>query len=143
MDSAKTWFALIAAAFVMTAASVADAQRIRVTVAPPAPRVEAQPVAPWGGAVWQPGHWRWTGRSWTWRPGRWVRQRRGYAYAEPRWVEQGGVWVYHPGGWRRQRGPVVVIGDQRPPPPTVVVQPPGVFVQQPAPPPTVRYDYPQ
>lgn len=131
MTSTKTFLSILAAGFVLCAASIADAQRIRVTVAPPAPRVEAQPVAPWGGAVWQPGYWHWNGRSWSWRNGRWMRPRRGYAYSHPRWVDQGGVWVYQPGGWRRERGAVVVVGHDAPQPPVVVVQQPGVIIQQP------------
>ena len=47
------------------------APSVVVQVAPPAPRLEPQPVAPLPGAVWIPGHWKGTRWGWKWKPGKW------------------------------------------------------------------------
>lgn len=104
MSAKSVLVSLLTAGVVVCGANLADAQLIRVRIAPPQLRVETQPEPEWGGAVWQPGHWRWNGRSWYWRRGRWLQPRGdGYYYSQARWIEQGGRWVYYSGGWRRHR----------------------------------------
>jgi hypothetical protein len=67
---------------------------------PPALQVEAQPVVPYQGAVWQEGHWYWRGR-WIWYPGRWAAPRQGWVWVPHHWVRAGYRWHYYPGHWRR------------------------------------------
>ena len=70
---------------------------LQVMTSPPAPppvQVEAVPPSPGGGAVWQPGHWQWTGiagSDWQWVSGQYV--------VPPAAVSQ---WV--PGHWEQQVG---------------------------------------
>jgi hypothetical protein len=52
--------------------SSAEAQVVRITVAPPAPRVEVRTVAPSPRHVWVPGHWRWHGNRHDWVGGHYV-----------------------------------------------------------------------
>ncbi|MBV9126577.1 MAG: YXWGXW repeat-containing protein [Verrucomicrobia bacterium] len=39
----------------------------------PAPIVERRPIAPFYGAVWVPGHWRWNGHRYVWARGHYRR----------------------------------------------------------------------
>lgn len=74
---------------------------VTVEVAPPAPMVEAAPAPPVTGAVWIPGHWRWSHHRHHWIPGRWSAPRPGYVWQAPRWSRHGHRWAYAPGYWDR------------------------------------------
>jgi hypothetical protein len=77
--------------------AVASAQ----TYAPPAAVVEVQPVAPYVGAVWTPGYWRWHRRHYVWVGGVWAAPRRGYVWAPHYWAPYRGGWRFHRGYWHR------------------------------------------
>ena len=63
--------------------------KVRVRLAPPAPRavVVARPARPGAAWVWRSGEWLWRDGSWQWRRAGWARPPRA-----------GVVWV--PGAWR-------------------------------------------
>ena len=69
-----------------------------VTVAPPAPRVEAVPVAPGPQYSWDPGRWAWNGASYEWVAGHYVARPR----AEAQWIA--GHWANGPNGWVWEEG---------------------------------------
>jgi hypothetical protein len=73
----------------MLAASAAEAARVYVSIAPPAPIVEVQTVAPGPGHVWVAGYHRWDGHAYIWVPGRWALPPRPHAV----WVA--GHWNHH------------------------------------------------
>ncbi len=88
------------------APSVANAQfevtmpGVRVAVAPPAPRVEVQPVRPSPAHVWIAGHWAWRGAAHVWLPGHWVLPPgAGYRWVPARWVQRGGQYDFFEGHW--------------------------------------------
>jgi hypothetical protein len=68
---------------------------------PPAERVEVVGVAPYPGAVWVRGHWRWNGYAHVWVAGHWQRPRAGYVWEPAHWVAGPGGWRFVPGHWRR------------------------------------------
>jgi hypothetical protein len=140
---AATFFACLAVS------SMAEAQGIRITVAPPAMRVEVRPAAPSVRHVWVPGFWRWGGGRHVWVAGRYaVPPATGRVWVDARWANEGGQWVYYEGRWASSAGVAVVPPT---PPPRVVVQPapapvvvhqapPPVVVVQPAPAPVIVHD---
>jgi hypothetical protein len=79
----------------------ADARGIIVTVEPPQPRVEVVPPAPYPGAVWSPGYYRWHHRRHVWVDGHYMRQRPGHSWHPHRWERDGRGWRMHRGGWHR------------------------------------------
>jgi len=82
------------------AATVAAQPRPPFPPVPP-PRAEVVPPSRGGRTVWQPGHWRWTGRSYVWVAGRWVTRGPQFAqYVPGRWVWTRGAWVWRPAHWR-------------------------------------------
>ena len=68
-------------------------REVLVAQAPPAVRVETQPVPPGPAYVWTSGYWRWTGAQYVWVPGTWI------ARPTPAAVWVAGHWVRRPGGW--------------------------------------------
>lgn len=77
------------------------AREVLVTQAPPAVRVETQPVSPGAGYVWTAGYWRWTGTSYVWVSGSWVLPPRQAAVWVPgHWVRRAGGWVWIAGHWQ-------------------------------------------
>lgn len=72
---------------------------VRISVAPPPPRVERVIVRP--GYVWVPGYWRWDGYAHhhVWVAGYCVRARAGYRYVPAHWVHEGPVWHFQAGHW--------------------------------------------
>lgn len=77
-----------------------DGEYIAGAGVPPAPYVEAIPVAPFVGAVWVGGFWDWSGGRHVWRPGHYEHPRPGFTYRQPGWhVAPGGRWMLHRGGW--------------------------------------------
>jgi hypothetical protein len=66
---------------------------VYVRVAPPAPLVEVEGVAPGPEFVWIRGYHRWEGERYVWVPGRWERRPRAGAV----WVH--GEWRHHRNGW--------------------------------------------
>jgi len=76
-----------------------------VTTPPPPPQaqVEMIPPSPGGAAVWQPGHWRWTGiagSQWQWQPGQYVMPPSTASHWVPgQWMQSGNGWVWVDGHW--------------------------------------------
>jgi hypothetical protein len=105
---------------------------VRVSVAPPPPRVEVRTVAPSPQHVWIGGHWAWRDSAHVWLPGHWaLPPAAGYHWVHARWVNQGGQWVFYEGHWALNQPPQpTYVYDPGPPPPQEVV------VQQ-APPPDI------
>ena len=80
---------------------------IRVNIAPPMPRVEYRPVAPYAGAVWAPGHWSWNGYRHVWAAGYYQAPRRGWVWEPAHWQPQyAGGFIFVPGHWRQTWQPV-------------------------------------
>lgn len=75
--------------------------RVVVPIAPPAPLVVVVPAAPYPGAVWSDGYYRWDGHRHARRDGRWHHGRAGFHRAPRAWSHSGGGWVRVPGGWVR------------------------------------------
>lgn len=72
-----------------------------VTSPPPPPRAEIIGVAPFVGAVWIGGFWRWTGATWVWVGGHWARRPWPRAVWVPgHWARQAGGWIWIEGYWR-------------------------------------------
>jgi hypothetical protein len=104
---------------------------VRVTVAPPAPRYEAIPVAPSPRYQWIAGYWGWRGGTQAWIPGRWVLPPAyGYVWEPARWEEINGAWMFYDGHWRPAEQPDPAQAWQPPPPPVN-----EVVVEAPPPPP--------
>jgi hypothetical protein len=74
--------------------------------APPALPQETIPPPPAGPAgyfEWDPGHWHWTGQTYTWIRGAYVeRPYRGSTWVPGDWNDHDhdNVWIYTPGHWR-------------------------------------------
>jgi hypothetical protein len=71
--------------------------------APPPANAELVPPPPQGAmtAVWQPGHWAWTGNAgnpWSWAAGQYVTPPPGHS----QWVQ--GRWTQYPNGWSWTEG---------------------------------------
>jgi hypothetical protein len=72
---------------------------------PPQAQVEFVPPAPPNApyAVWQPGHWRWSGANgvqWQWVAGNYVMAPPGYhAWVPGRWQPQPSGWMWFEGHW--------------------------------------------
>jgi hypothetical protein len=68
--------------------------------APPPPQVESPPAPPSPLAVWQPGHWRWSGGQYVWVPGRYVQRPTSSANWVPGYWQQGpNGWIWTEGRW--------------------------------------------
>ena len=114
---------------------------VRVSVAPPPPRVEVRPVAPSAAHLWIPGHWAWRGGAHVWLGGHYaLPPAPGYRWVAARWVNEGGQWVFFEGHWAMVQptspsyvydpGPAPaqeVIVQQAPPEPIVEVRPATPF----------------
>ena len=61
----------IIAVTALTVSLLGSACAARVTLVPPAARVEVIGVATYRGAVWYPGHWVRARRDWAWVRGYW------------------------------------------------------------------------
>ena len=61
----------------------------------PPPRHESMPPPPHPRAIWQPGHWHWTGMRYDWMPGHYVERHPHYG----RWVEGNWIWAPREGRW--------------------------------------------
>ena len=93
-------FLLAVVGTTLLGASAALAQVV-VRVAPPAPIVEARPVAPGAHYVWTDGYHRWDGHRYVWVSGRWVMPPRpGRVWVPGHWAERHGGWVWIEGHWR-------------------------------------------
>ena len=68
----------------------------------PVLRQERIPPPPHGPRmVWEPGHWQWTGNSYSWIGGHYVRPGRSNAqWVHGHWANQGGRQVWVPAHWR-------------------------------------------
>ena len=96
----KIKLALVSTVFVLSIASpvLADSFSLTIGTPPPAPIVEAVPVAPAPEMVWRPGYWRWVDERHVWIPGHWA--QRPHPKAE--WVVPG--WEKHEDGYRFHEG---------------------------------------
>lgn len=70
----------------------------------PAARTEVVPAPPVSATPqeWEPGHWTWTGQSYSWVPGQWVaRASRGATWQNGYWARDPttGAWAWQPGRW--------------------------------------------
>jgi hypothetical protein len=75
--------------------------RIYVSVAPPAPVVEAPPPSPGVGYVWTPGYYNWNGSSYAWVNGAWALPPAHYHnYVAGRWVHHHRRYYFQQGHWR-------------------------------------------
>ena len=61
---------------------------------------EAKPARPGQKAVWDMGHWNWTGHNWVWVRGHWIKSPKG-KWVAGNWEKRrrGHVWV--PGHWKK------------------------------------------
>jgi hypothetical protein len=69
---------------------------------PPAPIVEAVPMAPGPEYFWIAGHWHWNG-GWVWVRGRYDRHPHfhpGAGWEPGHWDRRGASWVWREGHWR-------------------------------------------
>lgn len=84
----------------ITPTPVQSSEVIIAPNAPPPPRVETIPAPPGAEAqtmYWRPGHWMWTGASWSWMQGQYVERPAPQAVWDPgHWSQRpdgGYVWV--------------------------------------------------
>jgi hypothetical protein len=77
----------------MATACASASGRLYVRNGPPPVVVERVIAAPGPDFVWQPGHYRWTGRDYVWIPGRYERA----PHPRAQWVA--GRWAHGPRGW--------------------------------------------
>jgi len=75
--------------------------RLYVRVRPPALRVVVAPAAPFAGAIWVHGHWRWNGHRHLWVDGHHVKPRKGFVYLPGEWRHDRSGWYWVDGHWRR------------------------------------------
>jgi hypothetical protein len=90
----------LALAIPAAAACGPAAGEVVVETGPPPEQVEVVGLAPYPGAFWVRGHWRWEGR-YVWFPGHWERPRIGYRWEPAHWDRFGARWRFIPGHWRR------------------------------------------
>jgi hypothetical protein len=79
--------------------SVAEAG-VYIGIAPPEPIVEERPVAPYEGAVWQPGYYDYHRHHHVWVKGRYVRPHHGHVWEPHHWVRSDRGWRLERGHWR-------------------------------------------
>ncbi len=91
---------------------------VRVTIAPPALRLEMVSPAPSPRHQWIAGYWAWrTGRH-LWMDGHWtLPPAPGYVWQPASWENRGGAWFYYEGHWRPGEAPDPGVVYQPPPPP--------------------------
>jgi hypothetical protein len=93
---------LVGTGTVLVTEQPAQAQVVRVQVAPPVVVVETIPAAPSSAHVWIHGHWRWDGSvsRHVWVPGRYeAPPAAGHIWYPHRWMHDGSAWVFVPGRW--------------------------------------------
>jgi len=76
---------------------------VRVDHPPPPPQREVIPPPPGPPEVfvWQPGHWRWSGRAYFWQPGHWQQRPEHVSeWIPPHWDERNGGFFFVEGHWR-------------------------------------------
>jgi hypothetical protein len=73
-----------------------------VTLAPPPPRVEYYGPAPYPGAVWIGGFWRWGGERYVWVRGHWAAPHPGFRWVPRHWVRGPRGWHLAGGRWVRR-----------------------------------------
>src|SRR6185503_7656721 len=95
---------------------VGEPEAYAAPAAPPPVYDEGPGYAPWDGAIWVHGYWRWRG-EWIWIRGRWARPPMpDYTWCDPYYEVRDGVVVIVDGHWARP-GAVFV-----PPPPAIRVR---------------------
>ena len=89
---------------VAVAAAPSDNPPAAVMVAsfpPPAKRAEIPPAAPSPQALWDCGHWSWSGARYVWTPGHYIERPQADANWIPGyWQQETGGWAWVEGRWR-------------------------------------------
>jgi WXXGXW repeat (2 copies) len=88
---------------VTAAPSVAPgAAAILAAFPPPPKRAEIPPPAPSAQALWDCGHWSWSGERYVWIPGRYIERPDPHANWLPGYWQQqeAGGWAWTEGRWR-------------------------------------------
>lgn len=85
---------------------------LRVRIAPPALRQEAQPAQPGPNYFWVGGYWNWRPRQeqYVWMPGHWEQERPNYQWMPAQWVARNGEYIFVRGRWARGEQPDVNAG---------------------------------
>src|SRR6266851_4587441 len=91
---------------------------VRVTIAPPALRLEVVPQPPSLRHQWVAGYWAWHAGRQVWIEGHWTLPLApGYVWQPASWENRGGVWFFYEGYWRAADAPDPGAVYQPPPPP--------------------------
>jgi hypothetical protein len=91
---------------------------VRVTIAPPALRLEVAPPAPSLRHQWIAGYWAWRASRQVWIEGHWILPPGpGYVWQPASWENRGGIWFFYEGYWRAADAPDPGVVYQPPPPP--------------------------
>jgi len=91
---------------------------VRVTIAPPALRLEVVPQPPSLRHQWVAGYWAWHAGRQVWIEGHWtLPPAPGYVWQPASWENRGGVWFFYEGYWRPADAPDPGAVYQPPPPP--------------------------
>lgn len=110
--------AVMLAASLLSACTIAPARPVPVYREMPAPVHEMVPPPPGPGAHWVPGHWSWREGGWRWNAGHYVMMdvppmpipmhervlvapRPGMVWVRGHWFWGGNRWVWAPGVWVR------------------------------------------
>jgi len=92
---------LLASGVAALPASAQVSGDIYVQIGPPTPVVETVPAVPGPGYIWQGGYWRWDGYRYVWIGGHYVTAPYGGAVWVPgHWRHAPGGWAWVPGHWR-------------------------------------------
>lgn len=84
----------------LVVSSVATAQVVAITVAPPPLPVYEQPPIPGVGYIWTPGYWAYGPEGYYWVPGTWVRPPSvGLLWTPGYWAWRNGVYAWNAGYW--------------------------------------------
>ncbi len=100
----KNYKSLLAGALLLatlSSAAFADSFNLTIGTPPPAPVVEAIPVAPGPDYVWRPGYWRWVDERHVWIPGHYAQPPHPHAVWEaPRWDHHEDGYHFQEGHWK-------------------------------------------
>ena len=102
MNKYTTAFGAAILALTLATPVLADSFSLVIGTPPPAPIVEAVPVAPspdpdW---VWRPGYWRWIDERHVWIPGHWAHRPHPQAvWVVPAWEHGPDGYRFHEGRW--------------------------------------------
>ncbi len=105
MKPFKTYLACAALLFAMALPNLSQADvrvGLRVSVAPPAPKVVVvKPKPHRADGVWVAGHWNWDGKKYLWIEGRYVDPKPGFVWIDGHWAHDRHGWYWVDGHWKR------------------------------------------